>query len=148
MKKEDLVVGVRLSNLATRGKVSAIGNFYFLLQLEGGEEIKVSKSMLTDYDIIQDTKYVSPALYKLNNGHFYVSSELFENVEDASSNMGKTVEEQEKIAEQKNDEISNRTESTTTEIIENTTNTEKDENKADSEKKENTVKTICIYYKT
>ena len=86
MKKEDLVVGVRLSNLATRGKVSAIGNFYFLLQLEGGEEIKVSKSMLTDYDIIQDTKYVSPALYKLNNGHFYVSSELFENVEDAIQN--------------------------------------------------------------
>lgn len=45
-------------------------------------------------------------------------TENIENVEDASSNMGKTVEEQEKIAEQKNDE-----------------------NKADSEKKENTVKT-------
>lgn len=68
-------------------------------------------------------------------------TENIENVEDASSNMGKTVEEQEKIAEQKNDEISNRTESTTTDIIENTTNTEKDENKAEAEKKENTVKT-------
>ena len=47
-------------------------------------------------------------------------TENIENVEDASSNMGKTVEEQERIADQKNDEISNRTESTTTEIIENT----------------------------
>ena len=68
-------------------------------------------------------------------------TENIENVEDASSNMGKTVEEQEKIADQKNDEISNRTESTTTEIIENTKNTKKDENKAEAEKKENTVKT-------
>lgn len=78
---------------------------------------------------------------KVGNETGKSTTENIENVEDASSNMGKTVEEQEKIAEQKNDEISNRTESTTTEIIENTTNTEKDENKADSEKKENTVKT-------
>ena len=69
---------------------------------------------------------------KIGNEIGKSTTENIENVEDASSNMGKTVEEQERIADQKNDEISNRTESTTTEIIENTTN---------SEKKENTVKT-------
>ena len=62
-------------------------------------------------------------------------TENIENVEDASSNMGKTVEEQERIADQKNDKISKKTESTTTEIIENTKNTKKDENKAEAEKK-------------
>ena len=70
---------------------------------------------------------------KIGNEIGKSTTENIENVEDASSNMGKTVEEQERVADQKNDEISNRTESTT--------NTEKDENKADSEKKENTVKT-------
>lgn len=68
-------------------------------------------------------------------------TENIENVEDASSNMGKTVEEQEKIAEQKNDEIGKKTESTATDIIEKTTDTKKDENKTNAEKKENTVKT-------
>ena len=57
-------------------------------------------------------------------------TENIENVEDASSNMGKTVEEQERIADQKNDKISKKTK-----------NTKKDENKAEAEKKENTVKT-------
>lgn len=78
---------------------------------------------------------------KIGNEIGKSTTENIENVEDASSNMGKTVEEQEKIAKQKNDEISNRTESTATDIIENTTNTKKDENKAEAEKKENTVKT-------
>lgn len=78
---------------------------------------------------------------KVGNETGKSTTENIENVEDASSNIGKTVEEQEKIAEQKNDEISNRTESTTTDIIENTVDTKKDENKADSEKKETTVKT-------
>lgn len=68
-------------------------------------------------------------------------TENIENVEDASSNMGKTVEEQEKIAEQKNDEISKKTESTATDIIENTVDTKKDENKTNTVKKENTAKT-------
>ena len=63
---------------------------------------------------------------KVGNETGKSTTENIENVEDASSNIGKTVEEQEKIAEQKNDEISNRTESTTTDIIENTTNTKKD----------------------
>ena len=78
---------------------------------------------------------------KVGNETGKSTTENIENVEDASSNIGKTVEEQEKIAEQKNDEISNRTESTTTDIIENTTNTKKDENKADVVKPDNTAKT-------
>lgn len=67
-------------------------------------------------------------------------TENIENVEDASSNMGKTVEEQERTAEQKNDEISKKTESTATDIIENTTEPKKDENKTNAveiEKTEN-----------
>lgn len=78
---------------------------------------------------------------KIGNEIGKSTTENIENVEDASSNMGKTVEEQERIADQKNDKISKKTESTTTEIIENTKNTKKDENKAEAEKKENTVKT-------
>lgn len=76
---------------------------------------------------------------KVGNETGKSTTENIENVEDASSNIGKTVEEQEKIAEQKNDEISKKTESTATDIIENTVDTKKDENKADSEKKETTA---------
>lgn len=78
---------------------------------------------------------------KIGNEIGKSTTENIENVEDASSNMGKTVEEQERITDQKNDKISKKTESTTTEIIENTKNTKKDKNKAEAEKKENTVKT-------
>ena len=53
----------------------------------------------------------------------------------------KSAERKERIADQKNDKISKKTETTATDIIENTTNTKKDENKAEAEKKENTVKT-------
>ena len=42
------------------------------------------------------------------------TTENIENVEDASSNMGKTIEEQEKIAEKKDEEIAQKTESTST----------------------------------
>lgn len=69
------------------------------------------------------------------------TTENIENVEDASSNIGKTIEEQEKITEKKDEEIAPKTESTATDIIKNTTDTKKDENKSNSEKKENTVKT-------
>ena len=78
---------------------------------------------------------------KIGNEIGKSTTENIENVEDASSNMGKTVEEQERIADQKNDKISKKTETTATDIIENTTNTKKDENKAEAERKENTVKT-------
>ena len=78
---------------------------------------------------------------KIGNEIGKSTTENIENVEDASSNMGKTVEEQERIADQKNDKISKKTETTATDIIENATDTKKDENKAEAEKKENTVKT-------
>lgn len=78
---------------------------------------------------------------KVGNETGKSTTENIENVEDASSNIGKTVEEQEKIAEQENDKISKKTESTTTEIIENTADTKKDENKTDVVKPDNTAKT-------
>lgn len=78
---------------------------------------------------------------KVGNETGKSTTENIENVEDASSNMGKTIEEQEKIAEQKNDEISKKTERTATDIIENTTDTKIDENKIDAVKQDNTAET-------
>ena len=63
---------------------------------------------------------------KIGNEIGKSTTENIENVEDASSNMGKTVEEQERIADQKNDKISKKTETTATDIIENTTNGQKE----------------------
>lgn len=60
---------------------------------------------------------------KIGNEIGKSTTENIENVEDASSNMGKTVEEQERIADQKNDKISKKTE-TTANATENTQVTE------------------------
>ena len=77
---------------------------------------------------------------KIGNEIGKSTTENIENVEDASSNMGKTVEEQERIADQKNDKISKKTETTATDIIENTTNTKKMKIKQRQRKKKTQLK--------